>query len=193
MRLDNPQPRYSTYSKGVSIIEIFKDIYIDNVKTHYMISNYGHILNTSSNKFLKPSSDKKGYLTVKLYLPNKKKTMKVHTLVANAFMPVHYTFENQVNHEDGDKHNNYLSNLEWITGSGNVKHAFDNKLKEPKFGSEHPNVVFNESIVHDICKLLEKGFTGKQIKQKLNIENKYLISNIKRRKYWTHISNKYNF
>ena len=73
----------------------------------------------------KMREDKDGYLMVSVVLADKRETTrKVHRLVAQTFienpdnLPI-------VNHLDGDKQNNHVSNLEWTTVSGNTKHGYD--------------------------------------------------------------------
>ncbi len=69
------------------------------------------------------SSENDGYLYVDLYKNNKFKTISVHRLVAQAFLPCE-NFENLViNHIDGDRTNNHVTNLEWVTQKENVEHA----------------------------------------------------------------------
>ena len=60
---------------------------------------------------MKPQKDTKGYLRIQLSLNNHKRTYKVHRLVASAFIPNPDNLP-QVNHKDGDKTNNDISNLE---------------------------------------------------------------------------------
>lgn len=71
---------------------------------------------------LKPRISKHGYYYVNIYKNNNRKTVKNHRLVAEAFIP---NPENkpEVNHKDGDKLNNKISNLEWVTSSENIYHA----------------------------------------------------------------------
>lgn len=61
---------------------------------------------------------------------NLKKNIRIHRLVAELFIP---NLENKpyVNHIDGNKQNNCVFNLEWVTASENEKHAYDNNLKKP--------------------------------------------------------------
>ena len=75
------------------------------------------------------SSDTK-YKTVSYMENGKQKQIAVHRLVALAFLP---NPENkpEVNHIDGDKSNNNVSNLEWVTRSENTQHAYDTKLINP--------------------------------------------------------------
>lgn len=77
---------------------------------------------------MQTAEDNKGYLRTVLSKGGKAKTVKVHRVVAEAFLhnPNGYT---QVNHLDGNKHNNAASNLEWCDQSENMLHACRTKLK----------------------------------------------------------------
>lgn len=104
--------------------EIFKK-YTDK----YSVSNYGNIRNDSTNKILKVSVNHKGYLKTNLSINGKLKTVFPHILVANLFLKKQK--ENlQVNHKDGNKLNNKVTNLEWVTASENIKHAYINGLNK---------------------------------------------------------------
>lgn len=77
----------------------------------------GHYINTVPEKILKPTLSvgvTGGYPTVKLMMNNKGKTVKVHRLVAQAFIPNPNNYQD-VNHKDEDKTNNHISNLEWCS------------------------------------------------------------------------------
>ena len=82
--------------------------------------NYGH---TGISKKLKQKPTRCGYFIVGLYKNKKAYWKTVHRLVADAFIP---NPENkpQVNHLDGNKKNNKVDNLEWVSASENTKHAF---------------------------------------------------------------------
>jgi hypothetical protein len=84
----------------------------------YEISTSGRV--KSKRKILKPYKDGRGYLRVDLGRGNKR---KVHRLVAQQFIenPENLPI---VNHINGDRHNNHINNLEWVTGSGNLSHAW---------------------------------------------------------------------
>lgn len=72
--------------------------------------------------------DKYGYKRICLYCNDgKRRKILVHRLIALAFIP---NPENkpQINHKDGNKLNNNISNLEWCTNQENIQHGFDNDL-----------------------------------------------------------------
>lgn len=91
----------------------------------YLISPSGEILSTLNNNKLNPILQNNGYLTVGL----DKKIHLVHRLVAKHFIPNPYDHP-QVNHKDGNKLNNIVSNLEWVTAKENINHAFETGLRK---------------------------------------------------------------
>lgn len=70
-----------------------------------------------------PSKDGKGYLFVSLSKDGKRYLKKVHRLVAQAFIPNPFR-KPQINHKNGDKTNNGIDNLEWVTNAENMLHAY---------------------------------------------------------------------
>ena len=107
---------------------------------NYIVSNTGRIRRFNSDKD-HSVRDRKGYLTVDLYRDSERVTRRVHRLVAEAFVP-NPDGKSQVNHRDGNRHNNDAANLEWVTASENCRHAWDNGLMKPSYsmlGRKNPN------------------------------------------------------
>lgn len=92
----------------------------------YIATEDGHIYSKYSNKILSEYTSKAGYQTVSLVNPITKKriTTFVHRYVAYSFI-VGFKEGLLVNHIDGNKTNNHISNLEWVTPKENVHHARD--------------------------------------------------------------------
>lgn len=99
------------------------------LSTHYLITPDGAIIRKCDNAIIKPSTDVKGYLRVRLKLPafskNKdgRKPYKVHRLVAMFYLS-DYSSDLQVNHKNGNKQDNRVENLEMVTASQNTLHAW---------------------------------------------------------------------
>lgn len=88
-----------------------------------------------SERLLKANKDKKGYLYVSLH-GNRRIHKKVHRLVMKNFREVNNP-NLQVNHIDGNKENNEISNLEWVTPHENMMHAYNTGLHRKFKGSEN--------------------------------------------------------
>ena len=105
--------------------------YVENYP-NYKVSTTGEVWSCKYHKFLKFSFDRRGYARVKLYNESSKCTVLVHRLVGIAFIP-NPSGKRTINHKDGVKSNNNVSNLEWATDSENAIHAFNTGLrKAPK-------------------------------------------------------------
>lgn len=107
--------------------------------TKYLISNYGNVKNKDTNYILE-KHDKTGYSTVLLTHEGKSTTHRLHILVAKSFLDNNNP-KNIVNHIDGNKLNNKLDNLEYISQSDNVKHAYENKLLIPNTKKLSNNIL----------------------------------------------------
>lgn len=98
---------------------------------------------TLKGTILKPKLDRRGYPRLSLSLNNFKVQLRVHRAVALAFLENPENLP-QVNHIDGVKINNCVSNLEWISNQDNTIHAYVNGLLVPKTGAKH--AMFSGSV-----------------------------------------------
>ena len=109
------------------------------LKFDYYVTDDGRVWSGKSKKFLSQSEDKNGYMKVSLCsidLPPKKvHRYSVHRLIMENFCPVEGMEKLQVNHIDGNKKNNCLSNLEWTTCEENIHHAMANGLRAKTNGA----------------------------------------------------------
>lgn len=165
-----------------NLTEIWKDspIYPDR----YEVSNLGRVRSKSLNKIMKQHPHKDGYYQITLSKNKVKQTVLVHRLVASLFCEGEEKSK-EVNHKDCDKTNNSSKNLEWVTRSDNLKHAYKNKLIE-KRGSRNGRSILKEDDVKSIKDLYNKGKTVTDLSKIYDISDS-TISAIINGKTWRHI------
>lgn len=95
---------------------------------NYVIYEDGRVQNIKTGRFLKTRVSTNGYILVDLCNLGIQKCLQIHRILAEAFIS-NPDNKSQVNHKDGNKQNNSLSNLEWSTRSENIQHAWDTGLK----------------------------------------------------------------
>ena len=90
---------------------------------NYEITDDGKVINKRTGRVLKHSKNPSGYHIVVISYQGKRKAFTVHrqVMLAFEFLPDNEKFE--VNHIDGNKDNNCINNLEWMTQSDNQKHS----------------------------------------------------------------------
>lgn len=126
--------------------------------------------------------DKSGYPMCTLWRDSNGKNKTVHRIVAGAFIP-NPNNKPQVNHKDGNKENNHVDNLEWVTNSENDLHAFEIGLRTVRRGSKSNLAKLTEEEVLKIREFKESGETQRNIAKIFDI-SEGSVSQIVNRKRW---------
>ena len=143
----------------------------------YEITKDGQVINKHNGHIVKPQPNGKGYLRVSIG----KKLMFVHRLVAEKYIP---NPENkpQINHKDGNKLNNSVDNLEFVTNQENRNHALKNGLHI--YGEKCSYSKLKEKDVIYILNNLEKS--DKELSDIFNV-SKSTINDIRKGRTWKHL------
>lgn len=168
---------------------------IPNIRPGYYINIFGTVYNSVSKRFKNPilDSDKRYYTLEFKRIDNSRVSIKAHRLIMIIFNYID-GFENlEVNHKDGNKYNNNLTNLEWCNHSYNVQHAYDNNLM--KCGENHRFSILTEKQVREICEILQNS--PRYVSQFSEIANMYNVNKIAILEIaygytWTQVSREYN-
>lgn len=112
--------------------------WIPGFERQYSATDSGRIISYKSGKpeYISTYVHSTGYSYAILWTNNTRKRVKVHRIIAELFVK---NPENkpQVNHINGIKTDNQANNLEWVTASENIKHAYDLGLLKPRKGDKH--------------------------------------------------------
>lgn len=164
------------------------------LKFNYYVTSDGRIYSERTNHFMAKRLDKDGYEKVALVsTDNKRHRYSVHRLVMENFCPIEGMENLQVNHIDGDKTNNSLENLEWVTCKENIHHAMNNGLRHNQQGESNNACKVSEEIVKEIIRLLlTKQYTNKEISEMFGLSDDY-AGQIKRKVLWRHLTKDIDF
>lgn len=159
-----------------NIKEIWKPIHgYDGI---YEISNFGKVKRVArllvnknghsrriEEKQVAICVHKQGHHVVRLWKENKTRLFTLYRLMAIAFIP-NPENKREVNHINGDRKSYpVLSNLEWVTASENMKHAYKNGLSKGNFkaGFEHQLCKMSFDKIQDLISLRNSGMKFKDI------------------------------
>ena len=165
--------------------EIWRDV--PGYEGLYMVSNMGNVLSLGGRKgseplkVLRQSLMTSGYKMVVLRKDGISKNVSVHRMVALAFIP-NPSNKAEVNHKDGNKLNNTVPNLEWVSKSENALHAY--RVLGKKHGNGHHSVKLTADKAREIY--LSNAPT-------IDLARKYgvsdtMIRNIKNGKAWKEVT-----
>lgn len=116
----------------------------------YEVSNLGRVRSLKTGQVLAAAPQSRGYLSVGLHIGKPQKSFLVHRLVAGAWLDPASEGRVQVNHKDGNKQNNVVSNLEWCTSKENHRHAIETGLIPKQIGHESPNAKLTAEQVREL-------------------------------------------
>ena len=140
----------------------------------YEVDEHGNVYSTRNKRKLKPILMESGYEYVHLCNGKNNTILKrVHRIVAEAFIPNPMNYE-QVNHKDGNKTNNCVGNLEWVTHGENTRHAYKiglcRSIKSPfrRLSDEQIEFIRSHYVVGD------KDFGGRALGRKFCIDHEVI-------------------
>lgn len=157
-------PNFSNYSISDSGVVTSKRVYANTHVRKQQINNCG-------------------YCMVSLIDDNGKKHLKsVHRLVAQAFIP-NPDNKPQVNHINGNKRDNIVSNLEWCTAAENTQHAYSSGLISIVEGEDHHSAKLTKQTAIDLINCILSGEDNETIATKFGLHSRY-VSLIRGKKRW---------
>jgi hypothetical protein len=155
----------------------------------YEVSNQGELKSWSVKRrgaSMSPRRNTSGYMQVCLRVDGETWYPLVHVLVMAVFGPPKPTPRHRINHIDGNKRNNRIENLEWVTTSENNQHAYKLGLKSVR-GERNPQAVLTDDEVRQMRGLHAQGLGATKIGRLLG-RPKSTVDNVIYDGAWSHVS-----
>ena len=174
--------------------EEFATYFHNGIETGYLISTFGRVYSIYKKDFKPTMVSYNGYETCVIYVNNIRKRLFVHRMVAETFLynddPANKIF---VDHVNGDKLDNFVDNLDWVTPSENVKRGRENGLitNDHCEGEKSKNAKYSEKQVRRAFELMEEGWFSHDISNEVGIPYKYLCEMLSG-KVWKSVSKDYD-
>ena len=149
---------------------------------HYKVSSHARVMNSLTGYILAQNVNGGGYYYCSLSMPMKY-NLTVHRAVATLFIPNPLGKE-QVNHKNGNKLDNSIENLEWVSQEENLRHAVDNKLMPS--GVDSYLAKLDDVKVEAIKLRLRDGVGVSKIAKQYGV-HAGTISGIKSKRTWKHV------
>ena len=172
-------------------LQVIKDVV--GYEGIFSITKNGMVFSKRSQKFLAYYTNNNGYREISSKIggrTGKCICIRIHRMVAESFIP---NPENKpfVNHIDGNKQNNHVDNLEWVTALENSQHAWSTGLinKNMMTGESRGNISLNRDQVLYIRSVYisrSKEFGCKALALKFGV-SRFIISNIINYNTWKHV------
>jgi hypothetical protein len=138
--------------------------FLPEIRDLYTITDKGEVYSDITGLMKTRNKGNTEYQIINFMRNNgKKKTYRLHRLVLMAFKPIANPEDMEVNHIDGNKKNNCLSNLEWCTSSENQIHAFKNGLQKARRGEKSNFSKLSSDDIKTIYRLRGQGYTQQEI------------------------------
>jgi len=167
--------------------EIWKDVV--GYKGIYQVSNIGRVksLHCGKVRILKPGLDSAGYPLVTLCRHGEHYSARVHRLVAGAFLERPSPAHTDVNHKNGNKQDNRIENLEWVTPAENMQHSYDVLGRLGPRGEIQGNSRLTRDDAKRIRRLYATGqYSQRELARMFGV-GQMTISDIVRRETWKHV------
>ena len=172
--------------------EVLKTYKFHGKETKYKVSNNGDVYSFKNNRKrkLKPTKTGNGYLKVRLSIDGTVYNILIHRMVAETFIPNPHN-KPEVNHKDGNKKKNKVTNLEWATRKENADHAYKHNLFG--IGEDFSASTISNADCIMICELLSNTTKSlSKIAKEVGCSKK-IVGDILYGKTWTYISINYDF